>query len=254
MAVAAIPGVQQLIAVTSAKGGVGKSTMAVNLALRLLAQGYKVGLLDADVYGPSCAQLLGCGTSKANSTDGKLLEPVRAQGLQLMSMALLLPSEQTPVIWRGPMATSALMQMLNGCNWQQLDYLVVDTPPGTGDIHLSFAQKASITAAIIVTTAEQLSLLDARKGIEMLQKLMVPIAGIVENMSYFRCPHCEQDTRIFGADEVQQLCAKYELPLLSSIPIAPQSIGKLPQFTELSNNLLKALAQLPANSAPIIEQ
>ena len=253
MPVAPLAGVQQLIAITSAKGGVGKSTVAVNLALSLAAAGKRVGLLDADVYGPSCAQLLGCGDKRVQSPDGKRLTPVRVQGLRLMSMALLLPSEQTPVIWRGPMATSALLQMLEQSDWGDLDYLLVDTPPGTGDIHLSFAQRAPITAAIVITTAEQLSLLDARKGIEMLNKVKVPIAGLVENMSYFRCGHCQQDTRIFGDAAVHELCAQYELPLLASIPIIPKLDHKQAIIAELTQQLLQALERLPATAAPIIE-
>ena len=246
--------VDKLIAVTSAKGGVGKSTIAVNLALALAAESKRVGLLDADVYGPSCAQLLGVGEQRAHSPDGKVLQPVQARGLQLMSMALLLPSDQTPVIWRGPMASSALLQMLQQCAWQELDYLIVDTPPGTGDIHLSFVQKAPIDAAIIVTTAEALSLLDARKGVEMLRKVMVPIAGVVENMSHFCCPQCTQSTRIFGAGGVQELCEQYDLPMLASLPIEPHLNHEAKMFVELAQALQNSLQNLPSMAAPVIEQ
>src|SRR5690606_30837000 len=183
-----IPGIKNIIAVASGKGGVGKSATAVNLALALAAEGANVGILDADIYGPSQPQMLGI-TEKPESLDGKSMEPVMAHGIQAMSIGLLIDTE-TPMVWRGPMVTQALQQLLHDTNWKDLDYLIVDMPPGTGDIQLTLAQKIPVTGAVIVTTPQDIALLDARKGLKMFEKVGIPIFGIVENMSTHTCSSC----------------------------------------------------------------
>src|SRR4030066_2425662 len=191
-----IPNVKNIIAVASGKGGVGKSTTAVNLALALAAEGARVGMLDADIYGPSQPTMLGI-TDKPESTDGKNLEPLIGHGIQAMSIGFLIDVE-TPMVWRGPMVTQALEQLLNNTNWSELDYLVVDMPPGTGDIQLTLAQRVPVSGAVIVTTPQDIALADARKGLEMFQKVHVPVLGVVENMSLHVCTNCGHEERIFG--------------------------------------------------------
>ena len=191
-----IPGVAAIVAVASGKGGVGKSTTAVNLALGLRAAGQRVGLLDADIYGPSLPRLLGTGDAKP-AIDGGRIVPVPAFGLATMSMGYLVP-EDTATVWRGPMATGAIQQFLRKVAWGELDVLVVDFPPGTGDIHLTLAQSVPITGAVIVSTPQDIALIDARKGIRMFERVNVPVLGLVENMSYFVCPHCGERSEIFG--------------------------------------------------------
>ena len=191
-----MPGVKNIIAVACGKGGVGKSTTAVNLALALAAEGAQVGVLDADIYGPSQPMMLGI-AGRPESKDGKTLEPLEAHGLQAMSIGFLIDAD-TPMVWRGPMVTQALEQLLKDTNWRDLDYLIVDMPPGTGDIQLTLAQKVPVTGAVIVTTPQDIALLDARKGLKMFEKVGVPIVGIVENMSVHICSNCGHAEHIFG--------------------------------------------------------
>jgi ATP-binding protein involved in chromosome partitioning len=212
-----IPGVKNIIAVASGKGGVGKSTTAVNLALALAAEGAKVGVLDADIYGPSQPMMLGI-AGRPESTDGKTLEPLEAYGLQAMSIGFLIDPD-TPMVWRGPMVTQALEQLLKDTNWRDLDYLVVDMPPGTGDIQLTLAQKVPVTGAVIVTTPQDIALIDARKGLKMFEKVGVPIVGIVENMSIHVCSKCGHAEAIFGEGGGEKMCADYNVPFLGGLPL-----------------------------------
>lgn len=212
-----IPGISHIVAVGSGKGGVGKSTTAVNLAAALQSMGLRVGILDGDIYGPSLPRLLGT-HQKPTSDDGKIINPIEAHGLKSMSIGFML-AEKMPTIWRGPMVQTAFQQMLRQVNWGDLDVLIVDLPPGTGDVHLTLAQTAHLSGAIIISTPQDLALIDARKGIEMFLKVNVPILGLVENMSYFLCPHCQGRSEIFehgGArKEAEELC----IPLLAEIPL-----------------------------------
>jgi ATP-binding protein involved in chromosome partitioning len=212
-----VPGVKNIIAVASGKGGVGKSTTAVNLALALVAEGAAVGLLDADIYGPSQPTMLGI-CARPESNDGKSLEPLVAHGLQAMSIGFLIDVD-TPMVWRGPMVTQALEQLLKDTHWRDLDYLVVDLPPGTGDIQLTLAQKVPVTGALIVTTPQDIALLDARKGLKMFEKVGVPIVGIVENMSIHVCSQCGHAEHIFGEGGAQKMCAEYGVPFLGGLPL-----------------------------------
>ena len=212
-----LPGVKNIIAVSSGKGGVGKSTTAVNLALALAAEGARVGILDADIYGPSLPQMLGL-SGQPDSTDGKSLEPMEAYGIQAMSIGFLVDVE-TPMVWRGPMATQALKQLLNDTRWRDLDYLVVDMPPGTGDIQLTLAQGVPVTGAVIVTTPQDIALLDARKGLKMFEKVGVPIIGIVENMSIHICSKCGHEEAIFGEGGGERMAEDYGVRLLGKLPL-----------------------------------
>ncbi|MEW5782470.1 MAG: iron-sulfur cluster carrier protein ApbC [Pseudomonadota bacterium] len=213
-----IPGVKNIIAVASGKGGVGKSTTAVNLALALAAEGANVGLLDADIYGPSQPQMLGIPDSQPESTDSRKLEPMMAHGIQAMSIGFLIDPE-TPMVWRGPMVTQALNQLLGDTNWKDLDYLVVDLPPGTGDIQLTLAQQVPVTGAVIVTTPQDIALLDARKGLKMFEKVGIPILGIVENMSIHICSKCGHEEHIFGEGGGKKMCEDYEVEFLGALPL-----------------------------------
>ena len=215
-----LPGVKNIIAVASGKGGVGKSTTAVNLALALAAEGATVGLLDADIYGPSQPQMLGI-TGRPESPDGKSLSPMTAYGIQAMSIGFLIDVE-TPMVWRGPMVTSALEQLLTETRWDEVDYLVIDMPPGTGDIQLTLAQKVPVTGAVIVTTPQDIALLDARKGLKMFEKVGIPILGIVENMSLHTCSKCGHEEHIFGEGGGARMAADYNLDVLGSLPLAMQ--------------------------------
>lgn len=211
--------IKHIIAVASGKGGVGKSTTAVNLALALKKLGGDVGLLDADIYGPSQQIMLGVGDEvKPGQKDGQYLLPVEAHGLKTMSMGYLV-NERTPMVWRGPMAGGAMAQMLEQTLWGDLDYLVIDMPPGTGDIQLTLSQKAKVAGAIIVTTPQDIALLDAQKGIEMFRKVDVPILGIVENMAVHVCSQCGHIEHIFGEGGGERIASDYGVPLLGSLPL-----------------------------------
>ena len=210
-------GIKNIIAVASGKGGVGKSTTAVNLALALKADGAKVGILDADIYGPSQPRMLGI-SGQPLSEDGKTLEPMENHGLKAMSIGFLI-EEDTPMIWRGPMVTQALEQLLADTNWGDLDYLVIDLPPGTGDIQLTLSQKIPVSGAIIVTTPQDIALLDARKGLKMFEKVEVPILGIVENMSIHICSQCGHAEHIFGEGGGQRMAAQYGVTYLGGLPL-----------------------------------
>ena len=212
-----IPGVKNIIAVASGKGGVGKSTTAVNLALALAAEGARVGMLDADIYGPSQPTMLGI-HGRPESVDGQSLEPMIGHGLQAMSIGFLIDVE-TPMVWRGPMVTQALEQLLNNTRWKDLDYLVVDLPPGTGDIQLTLAQRVPVTGAVIVTTPQDIALIDARKGLKMFEKVGVPILGIVENMSIHICSKCGHEERIFGEGGGERMCKDYGVEFLGGLPL-----------------------------------
>ena len=215
--IALIPGVKNIIAVASGKGGVGKSTTAVNLALALSAEGARVGILDADIYGPSQPQMLGI-YSKPESKDGKSMEPIMAHNIQAMSIGFLVDTE-TPMVWRGPMVTGTLEQLLKETRWDNLDYLVVDLPPGTGDIQLTLSQKVPVTGAIIVTTPQDIALLDARRGLKMFEKVNIPIIGIVENMAIHTCSKCGNEEHIFGSGGAEKMCQDYGVSLLGSLPL-----------------------------------
>ena len=211
--------VKYIVAVASGKGGVGKSTTAVNLALALQASGKHVGVLDADIYGPSIAMMLAVPENqKPEIIDGKLFRPIQAHGLATMSMAYL-ATEQTPMVWRGPMAAGALQQLLQQTEWGELDVLVVDMPPGTGDIQLTLAQQAQVSGAVIVTTPQDIALLDAKKGIEMFLKVKIPVLGIVENMSTHICTECGHEESIFGDGGGAQVAKQYQTKLLGSLPL-----------------------------------
>ena len=212
-----IPGIKNIIAVASGKGGVGKSTTAVNLALALAAEGASVGMLDADIYGPSQPMMLGI-TGRPSSRDGKTMEPMEGHGIQAMSVGFLIEPD-TPMVWRGPMVTQALEQLLSETRWRELDYLVVDLPPGTGDIQLTLSQKVPVTGAVIVTTPQDIALIDARKGLKMFEKVGVPILGIVENMAIHICSQCGHAEHIFGQGGAVKMCKDYEIELLGSLPL-----------------------------------
>ena len=211
------PRIRNVIAVGSGKGGVGKSTTAVNLALALHALGARVGVLDADVYGPSVPAMLGL-SGRPDSPDGKSIEPMRAFGIEAMSIGLLV-DQDTPMIWRGPMATSALMQLFTDTRWGDLDYLLVDLPPGTGDIQLTLAQKIPVAGAVIVTTPQEIATLDARKAVAMFAKVDVPVLGIVENMAVHVCGNCGHAEHLFGQGGGQAMAERYGVPLLGALPL-----------------------------------
>ena len=212
-----VPGVKHIIAVASGKGGVGKSTTSVNLALALQSNGLKIGILDADIYGPSMPRLLGI-SGRPEPVQGKLLKPMQGYGLNVMSMGFLV-EEDTPMIWRGPMVMSALSQMLKEVLWGELDVLVVDMPPGTGDAQLTMAQQVPLAGAIIVSTPQDLALIDARKGLNMFRKVDVPVLGVIENMSYFSCPHCGERSDIFSHGGARSEAEKLRLPFLGEVPL-----------------------------------
>ncbi len=258
--------VAKIIAVASGKGGVGKSTVAVNLALALQAQGLRIGVLDADIYGPSIPKLLGL-YGKPDS-DGQMLKPMSAFGLKAMSIGLLVAPD-TAMVWRGPMATSALNQLLVDVDWGVLDILIVDMPPGTGDIQLSLAQRANLAGAVIVSTPQDLALIDARKGIAMFRKVNVPILGLVENMSRFVCPHCHTRADIFGSGGAQAAAAELGIAFLGDVPLhmdiralsdvgtpivahAPDS-AQAASFHALATGVIEAL-QIALKPLPVISK
>ncbi|UOV03457.1 iron-sulfur cluster carrier protein ApbC [Pseudoxanthomonas mexicana] len=259
------PRVRNVIAVGSGKGGVGKSTTAVNLALALAAEGARVGLLDADVYGPSIPAMLGL-SGRPDSPDNKSIEPMRAFGVEAMSIGLLV-DQDTPMIWRGPMATSALMQLFNDTLWGDLDYLLIDLPPGTGDIQLTLAQKIPVAGAVIVTTPQDIATLDAKKALKMFEKVEVPVLGIVENMAVHTCSNCGYVEHLFGQGGGERMAAQYGVPLLGSLPldIAIREQGDAGQpvvvaapdsavaqaYRQTARVMAATLAQRPRASVPI---
>ncbi len=213
-----LPKVKNIVAVSSGKGGVGKSTTAVNLALALAAEGARVGILDADIYGPSQPTMMGI-EGRPESADGQTMEPLENYGVQVMSIGFLIEADN-PMIWRGPMATQALEQLLRQTNWAGLDYLIVDMPPGTGDIQLTLSQKVPLTGAVIVTTPQDIALLDARKGLKMFEKVGVPILGVVENMAVHVCSNCGHVEHIFGAEGGKKMAAEYGVDYLGALPLS----------------------------------
>ena len=259
------PGIRNVIAVGSGKGGVGKSTTAVNLALALAADGARVGVLDADVYGPSIPAMLGL-SGRPDSPDNKSIEPMRAFGVEAMSIGLLV-DQDTPMIWRGPMATSALMQLFNDTLWGDLDYLLIDLPPGTGDIQLTLAQKIPVAGAVIVTTPQDIATLDAKKALKMFEKVEVPVLGIVENMAVHTCSNCGHVEHLFGQGGGERMAAQYGVPLLGSLPldIAIREQGDAGQpvvvaapdsavaqaYRQTARVMAATLAQRPRASVPI---
>lgn len=213
-----LKGVRNVIAVASGKGGVGKSTVAVNLALAIAADGGRVGLLDADIYGPSQPHMLGLVGERPVSNDGKTMQPLEAYGLQVMSIGFLIDPD-TPMVWRGPMVTSALNQMLMQTEWDDLDYLIVDMPPGTGDIQLTLSQQVPVSGAVVVTTPQDIAAIDARKGLAMFRKVSIPVLGVIENMSTHVCPECGHESSIFGAGGAAKMSADFDVDLLGQLPL-----------------------------------
>ena len=237
-----LPNIRNVIAVASGKGGVGKSTVAANLALALKAEGATVGVLDADIYGPSQPRMFGL-SGKPDTRDGNRIEPKINHGIQVMSIGFLI-EEDTPMIWRGPMVTQALQQLLSDTNWVDLDYLVIDLPPGTGDIQLTLCQRVPLSGAVIVTTPQDIALLDARKGLKMFEKVNVPVLGIVENMSTHVCTQCGHEEHVFGAGGGQRMSEQYGVPLLGSLPldirIREQADGGTPTVAAMPDSALAA--------------
>ncbi|MBB3228984.1 ATP-binding protein involved in chromosome partitioning [Luteibacter sp. Sphag1AF] len=248
---APLPGVKNIIAVASGKGGVGKSTVSVNLALALAAEGANVGILDADIYGPSQPRMLGL-TGKPASPDGKSIVPMRAHGLQAMSIGVLI-DEDTPMIWRGPMVTQALMQLLTDTRWEDLDYLIIDLPPGTGDIQLTLSQKVPVSGAIIVTTPQDIALLDAKKALKMFEKVEVPVLGVVENMATHVCSNCGHEEHIFGHGGGARMAEQFGIPFLGELPldirIREQADGGTPTVVAIPDSDLTARYRAIARSA-----
>ena len=260
---APLPNVKNIIVVASGKGGVGKSTVSANLALALQAEGAKVGVLDADIYGPSQPRMLGVG-GKPESPDGKTIVPMLAHGLSVMSIGFLV-EEDTPMIWRGPMVTQAMMQLLTDTRWEQLDYLIVDLPPGTGDIQLTLSQKVPVAGAVIVTTPQDIALLDARKALKMFEKVEVPVLGIVENMASHVCSNCGHEEHIFGEGGGARMATQYGVPYLGSLPLdirfREQADGGTPtvaampdselaaRYREIARNAAGRLSRQPRNKS-----
>ncbi|MGI9306976.1 MAG: iron-sulfur cluster carrier protein ApbC [Gammaproteobacteria bacterium] len=263
-----LPAVKNIIAVSSAKGGVGKSAVAVNLALGLMREGARVGMLDADIYGPSLPLMLGLRERPQSGKDGGIT-PLAAHGMQVMSLGFLVDEDQ-PAIWRGPMATRALVQLLEETRWENLDYLVLDMPPGTGDIQLTAAQKIPITGAVIITTPQQIAVADAQKGLAMFRKANIPVLGAVENMSGYACPCCGRETHIFGQGGAKAMCEKYGVPLLGELPLHPAiredadggkpTVIKTPdgelaaRFRQIARRAAAQIAQKPRDFSNIIPQ
>ena len=214
-----LKGVKNIIAVASGKGGVGKSTTAANLALALAQEGAKVGLLDADIYGPSIPQMMGLAGQQPESDDGKTMHPLKAHGVQTMSIGFMIDVD-SPMVWRGPMVSGALLQLVTQTAWNDLDYLVIDMPPGTGDIQLTLAQKVPVTGSVIVTTPQDLALLDARKGVEMFRKVNIPVLGVVENMAVHICSNCGHAEHLFGEGGGEKLATQYGVEVLASLPLS----------------------------------
>jgi ATP-binding protein involved in chromosome partitioning len=233
--VKALPGIRNILAIASGKGGVGKSTVAANVALALAQGGARVGILDADVYGPSQPRILDLMGQRPETRDGKALVPLSAYGISVMSIGFLVGDGQA-VAWRGPMVTSAMNQMLTQTDWGELDYLVVDMPPGTGDIQLTLAQKVPVSGTVIVTTPQNIALSDARKGIDLFRKMNVPVLGVVENMAVHVCSECGHEERLFGSGGGAVLAGEYDLPLLGSLPLQ----GSVSEQTDSGNPTVAA--------------
>jgi ATP-binding protein involved in chromosome partitioning len=258
-----LPGIKNIIVVASGKGGVGKSTVAANLALALQAEGAKVGVMDSDIYGPSQPTMLGV-HGKPASPDGKSIIPMQAHGMPVMSIGFLV-EEDTPMIWRGPMVTQAMMQLLTDTRWEQLDYLIVDLPPGTGDIQLTLSQKVPVAGAVIVTTPQDIALLDARKALKMFEKVEVPVLGVVENMATHVCSNCGHEEHIFGEGGGERMSAQYGVPYLGSLPLdirireqadsGNPTVAAMPdsdlaaRYREIARNAAGRLSRQPRNKS-----
>jgi ATP-binding protein involved in chromosome partitioning len=258
-----IPGVKNLIAVGSGKGGVGKTTVSVNLAVALASLGYKAGLMDADVYGPNVPLMMGI--NRTPMVHGERIQPLEQYGVRLMSMGFLNPGDK-PLVWRGPMLHSVIQQFLRGVDWGELDYLIIDLPPGTGDVALSLIQSAPLTGAIVVTTPSDVSLEDARKAIHMFHQVKVPILGIVENMSYLDCPHCNERIDVFSSGGGRRTAEQMQVPFLGELPLDPKvriggdggrPIALRPaegeSFLELARNTLGRVQEAAGQEGPTIE-
>jgi len=258
-----IPGVKNLIAVGSGKGGVGKTTVSVNLAVALASLGYKAGLMDADVYGPNVPLMMGI--NRTPMAHGERIQPLEQHGVRLMSMGFLNPGDK-PLVWRGPMLHSVIQQFLRGVDWGELDYLIIDLPPGTGDVALSLIQSAPLTGAIVVTTPSDVSLEDARKAIHMFHQVKVPILGIVENMSYLDCPHCNERIDVFSSGGGRRTAEQMQVPFLGELPLDPKvrmggdtgrPIALRPpegeSFLELARNTLGRIQEAAGQEGPTIE-
>jgi ATP-binding protein involved in chromosome partitioning len=258
-----LPNVKNIIVVASGKGGVGKSTVSANLALALQAEGAKVGVMDADIYGPSQPTMLGV-HGKPASPDGKSIIPMQAHGMPVMSIGFLV-EEDTPMIWRGPMVTQAMMQLLTDTRWEQLDYLIVDLPPGTGDIQLTLSQKVPVAGAVIVTTPQDIALLDARKALKMFEKVEVPVLGVVENMATHVCSNCGHEEHIFGEGGGERMSTQYGVPYLGSLPLdirireqadsGNPTVAAMPdsdlamRYREIARNAAGRLSRQPRNKS-----
>jgi ATP-binding protein involved in chromosome partitioning len=239
-----LPNVRNVIAIASGKGGVGKSTVSVNVALALAADGAKVGLLDADIYGPSQPHMVGLAGTQPQSEDGKTMQPLEAHGLQVMSIGFLIDPDQ-PMIWRGPMVTSALQQLLQQTTWKDLDYLIIDMPPGTGDIQLTLSQQVPVSGAVIVTTPQNIATLDARKGLAMFRKVAIPVLGVIENMSTHICSACGHEEPIFGSGGGEQMASDFTVELLGQLPLD----AKIREQTDSGTPTVVADPQSPAAEA-----
>tara|TARA_Y100001970_G_scaffold199507_1_gene242673 strand:- start:3547 stop:4374 length:828 start_codon:yes stop_codon:yes gene_type:complete len=253
--------VKNIVGVFSAKGGVGKSAIALQLAISLKEKGFKVGLVDADIYGPSQAIMLNSEPGELKVTDNKIIEPLNKQGISFISMGLI-SNEKMPVIWRGPMVSGAVMQLLSQTNWGELDYLIIDTPPGTGDVQLTLLQKIPLTGTIIVTTPQDVSISDCRKGIEMIKKLSIPILGLIENMSWFQPVDSKKKYFLFGKDGGKELAAEYKLDLLLQLPLIEKideqefhgSDQIIESFRTPTDKIIKLLKQIKSNKVDSIPQ
>lgn len=252
-----LPGVRNTLAIASGKGGVGKSTTAVNLALALCDEGARVGILDADIYGPSIPALLGV-SHKPEVIDNNQMKPIVAFNLQLNSIGFLVDSRDA-IIWRGPMATNALVQLATHTAWDDLDYLIIDMPPGTGDIQLTLSQRIPVSGAVIVTTPQDIALLDALRGAKMFEKVNIPVLGIIENMSYFQCPHCGHAEAIFGAEGAQKIANELLLPVLGHIPLTRQireqaDLGLPISIVFPNSDAARNYSQIAHNMAALLDQ
>ena len=253
--------VKNIVGIFSAKGGVGKSAIALQLAISLKDKGYKVGLVDADIYGPSQAVLLNSEPGELKITDNKIIEPLNKEGICFISMGLI-SNEKMPVIWRGPMVSGAVMQLLSQTNWGELDYLIIDTPPGTGDVQLTLLQKIPLTGTVIVTTPQNVSISDCRKGIEMIKKLSIPILGLIENMSWFQPSDSEKKYFLFGEDGGKDLAAEYKIDLLAQLPLiekeGKKELHELDQiktsFEILTGKIIELIKEIKSKKVDSIPQ